>query len=164
MGKYYLDKFLAKRFNQGGNILKIALKRSIFIYGCICALLLLLLQGLDYHWLVKSLSTEFYTLFIALIFSAIGIWAGLQITALKRNEGEEVPPAVKESKRDELNISQREMEVLQLMAAGLSNQEIADTLFISQHTVKSHGSNLFSKLNVKRRTQAVQKARYLHLI
>lgn len=140
------------------------MKRSIFIYGVLCALLLLLLQGLDYHWLVKSLSTEFYTLLIALIFTAIGIWAGLQITSLKRNEKRGIPASAPDNMREELNISQREMEVLQLMAAGMSNQEIADSLFISQHTVKSHSSNLYSKLNVKRRTQAVQKARNLQLI
>lgn len=69
-----------------------------------------------------------------------------------------------EKEKQKLGLSSREMEVLQLMAQGLSNQEIADKLFLSVPTVKTHSSNLFFKLDVKRRTQAIEKARQLKII
>lgn len=105
-----------------------------------------------------------YSGIIALLFTAIGLWGGLQITALKRKEVPLPEDKIYGSEAVDLNISAREMEVLQLMARGLSNQEIADSLFISQHTVKSHSTNLYSKLNVRRRTQAVMEARRLQLL
>jgi ATP/maltotriose-dependent transcriptional regulator MalT len=100
---------------------------------------------------------------IAVLFSALGVWAGLKLT---RKKTFIISPdfVLDESKLEKLGISKREHEVLQLMANGLSNQEIADKLFVSLNTIKTHSSNLFLKLEVNRRTQAVQRGKELRLI
>ena len=116
--------------------------------------------------LVRDLSIEFYISFTALMFTAIGVWAGLKLTQRRklvvavRNDAF----VLNESNLETLGISKREHEVLTLMAQGLTNQQIADRLFVSLNTVKTHLSNLFLKLEVSRRTQAVQKAKELQLI
>ena len=100
---------------------------------------------------------------VALFFTALGIWAGLKLTQKKVViVGPEF--ILDEAEFQRLGISKREHEVLELMAQGLSNQEIADKLFVSLNTIKTHSSNLFMKLEVSRRTQAVQKAKQLRLI
>jgi len=97
------------------------------------------------------------------MFTALGIWAGLRLTQKKViMVGAEYIFNGTELQR--LGISKREHEVLELMAKGLSNQEIADKLFVSLNTIKTHTSNLFLKLEVSRRTQAIQKAKELRLI
>lgn len=139
--------------------------------------LLIALQVLKYKLLLVNHSYELYILGIALIFTGLGIWLALKLTkptveirtmvvektVLVKELSEEALQKI-EKQIQQLGISSREMEVLQLMANGLSNQEIADRLFVSLHTIKTHSSNLFEKLDVKRRTQAVEKARQLHLI
>lgn len=120
------------------------------------------LKAIEYRFLIKDIGTEIYIGIIALVFTGLGLWVGQQII----NRKEQLTSSKKG--RDEviqsLDISEREMDVLVLMADGLSNQEIADKLFISIHTVKTHSSNLFSKLHAKRRTQAIQKAKEIGLI
>lgn len=129
------------------------------------AVLLFLLKMLEYRFFVRDLSLEFYVGTVALVFVLLGIWAGAKIignrktTVVVQREFH-----FNEDGLRKLEISQRELEVLQLMAGGLSNQEIADKLFISLSTVKTHAANLFSKLDTKRRTQAIQKAKELSLI
>ena len=139
--------------------------------------LLIALQVLKYKLLLVNHSYELYILGIALIFTGLGIWLALKLTkptveirtmvveksVLVKELSEEALQKI-EKQIQQLGISSREMEVLQLMANGLSNQEIADRLFVSLHTIKTHSSNLFEKLDVKRRTQAIEKARQLHLI
>jgi two-component system, NarL family, response regulator LiaR len=138
-------------------------KKTILIYGLAMAILIFALKYLEYRLVVRDLSTEFYVGIIAVFFTGLGVWAGLRLTSRKViligpefvfNEGE----------LHRLGISKREHEVLELMAKGLSNQEIADKLFVSLNTIKTHTSNLFLKLEVSRRTQAVQKAKELRLI
>lgn len=144
----------------------VTMKKTILLYGLALAALTALLRLLEYHYFVRDLSLEFYLGVIALIFTAVGVWAGLRLTGKKRLIVS-VPSqdfAVNESNLRQLGISKRECEVLALMARGLTNQEIADRMFVSPNTVKSHLSNLFVKLNVQRRVQAIQKARDLNLI
>jgi two-component system, NarL family, response regulator LiaR len=114
---------------------------------------------------VRDLSLEFYLAIVAILFMAIGVWAGLKITG-KKNTTARLNDTftVNEDQLRQMGISKREYEVLELMARGMSNQEIADTLFVSLNTVKTHTSNLFLKLDVKRRTQAIQQAKALGLI
>lgn len=142
------------------------MKRTIIIYGSILALSVFLLKTLEYKFLVRDLSIEVYIGIIGILFTVLGIWVGGKITTRKKVF---LPaPAgdfkLNEQVLTETGISKREYEVLELMASGLSNQEIADKLFVSLNTVKTHSANLFVKLEVRRRTQAIRKAKELQLI
>jgi DNA-binding CsgD family transcriptional regulator len=142
------------------------MKRTIFIYAVALAGLIFLLKQLEYRFFIKDFSFEFYAGVIALMFTILGVWVGLRLTRRKtivvdRNAQEF---KVNEDLMRKIGISTREYEVLQLIALGHSNQEIADKLFISLNTVKTHSANLFLKLEVKRRTQAIQKAKEMALI
>jgi DNA-binding CsgD family transcriptional regulator len=130
------------------------------------ALLIFLLKFIEYRFLVRDLSLEFYLGLVAVLFTVMGIWAGVRITGKKTIiiTRPAVDFRLDEEKLKLLGITKREYEVLELMATGLSNQEMADKLFVSLNTIKTHLSNLFIKLDVKRRTQAIQKAKELGLI
>jgi len=149
--------------------------KLIIIYGSSLALLLLILKWLEYRFVVVSHSFEIYIGGIALIFMGLGIWLALKLAKPKVetlivevekevfvNSGPDF--VFNELELEKLGISKRELEVLQLMSAGLSNNEIAEKLFVSLNTVKTHSSKLFEKLDVKRRTQAIEKAKRLNLI
>jgi two-component system, NarL family, response regulator LiaR len=137
--------------------------RTIIIYGLALAALIAVMRYIEYKFFTKTLSVEFYVGIVAMFFTALGIWAGLKLTQKKvQIIGPEF--ILNEVELTRLDISKRELEVLELMASGLSNQEIADKLFLSLNTIKTHSSNLFLKLEVNRRTQAVQKARQLRII
>ncbi len=137
------------------------MKKTVFIYGILLAALVIFLQILEYRFFIRELSVETYVGIIAIFFTSLGIWLGLKLinkkseTQLQKSESF----VINSEKLKSHGVSDRELEVLQLMAQGLSNQEIANKLFVSLHTIKTHSSNLYSKLNVKRRTQAIQKAR-----
>jgi len=139
------------------------MKRIVLLYGLALAVLVFLLKYLEYRLIVHDLSIEFYIGLVALFFTGLGIWAGLKLT---RKQIVIVGPdfLLNEAELNRLGISRREHDVLELMAKGLSNKEIADKLFVSLNTVKTHSSNLFLKLEVSRRTQAVQRAKELRLI
>lgn len=140
------------------------MKRTILLYSLALALLLFLLQWLQFGYIVRDLSLEFYLGVVALVFTSVGIWAGLKLTRPKTKVVVQGNFTFNEEEYNRLGISKRELEVLELMAQGLSNQEIADKLFLSLNTIKTHSANLFIKLDAKRRTQAVQKAKELGLI
>ncbi|MFK7810225.1 MAG: response regulator transcription factor [Saprospiraceae bacterium] len=143
------------------------MKKIIFLYGCSLALLFLVLKYIDYHLFLRNLSVETYLGIIACIFTVVGIWMGLRLTSPKviiQEKTKETVFKLNEENLKTVGISGREHDVLKLMAKGYSNQEIADQLFISLNTVKTHASKLFSKLDVKRRTQAVQRGKELGLI
>jgi len=139
------------------------MKKTILFYGLTLAALVALLKFIEYRFLIRDLSLEFYIGMVALLFTGLGIWAGLKIT---RRKTVLVNPnfALNDTEINRLGVSPRELEVLELISKGLSNQEIADQLFVSVNTVKTHTSNLFMKMDVKRRTQAIQKAKELQLI
>lgn len=147
--------------------------KSILTYGISLAFLLLLLKYLELRFLLFNHSIEIYIGFIAIIFTALGIWLALKLSKPKiktvviekevyLNSNEAF--VQNKSLISKLQISNRELEILTLLAQGNSNQEIADQLYVSVSTVKSHVQNLYDKLEVKRRTQAIEKARRQHLI
>lgn len=139
------------------------MNRTVIIYGFALAALVFALKYMEYSVIVRDLSIEFYVGIVAIFFTTFGVWAGLKLT---RKQVVRVGPEfiLNEAALQRLGISKREHEVLELMAKGLSNQEIADNLFVSLNTIKTHSSNLFIKLQVGRRTQAVQKGKELGLI
>jgi len=145
--------------------------KSIIIYSISLALLLFLLKWLELRFIIFDHSFEIYIGFTAVIFTGLGIWLALKLSKPKTvvvekevyvNNNRDFVLNEKEVQR--LDLSKRELEVLQLMAQGLSNQEIAERLFVSLSTIKTHSTNLFEKLDVKRRTQAIEKAKRLSLI
>ncbi|MEE4331065.1 MAG: response regulator transcription factor [Wenzhouxiangella sp.] len=136
--------------------------RPILIYGIALALLALLLSSIRYYYFVRELSTELFILLLALLFTGLGLWAG---RFLSRSGSRAIAgDTVNRSAVEALGLTARELEVLDLLAEGCSNQEIAARLFVSINTVKSHVSSLLGKLDVRRRTQAVRKAQSLGLI
>jgi len=137
--------------------------RTVLLYGASLAALVAILKYIEYRFLIRDVSMEIYVGLIAVMFTALGIWAGPRLT--KRRVVFVDPNFVlNEEELERRGISKREQEVLELMAKGLSNREIADKLFVSVNTVKTHLSNLFLKLEVARRTQAIQRAKELRLI
>lgn len=147
--------------------------RETILYGIGLAFLLLLLRFLELRFVLIDHSLEIYIGAIALVFTALGIWLARKLSRPKVETvvvEREVPVIRNETfvrdnaKVEQLGLSKRELEILGLMAEGLSNDEIADRLSVSLSTVKSHNQNLFDKLEVKRRTQAVDMARRLSLI
>lgn len=129
-------------------------------------LLFFLLQWMEYKFMVRDLSTELLIGILAIVFLILGVTLGIGFrgkkTVLKTPSS--FSPTEKAAVLAHYNISDREYEVLELMAKGCSNQEIGTQLFISVSTVKSHSSKLYEKLDVSRRTQAVQKARELQIL
>jgi DNA-binding CsgD family transcriptional regulator len=143
----------------------------ILIYGLSGGILILALRMLEFRFLIVEHSVEIYSGLIAALFAGLGIWLGLKLT--KKKEVlivKEVPvPAtasfsLNEQRLKDLGITKRELEILELIAQGMSNREIADKLFVSENTVKTHSSRLFDKLSARRRTQAVQIAKEIGLI
>lgn len=146
------------------------MNRTVWLFGISAGVLIAVLKFIDYRFLVIEHSIEIYGALIAALFAAVGIWFGLKLTREKVVvERVEIPvPAgpfvFNQAKADELTLTPREIEVLGLMAEGLSNKEMAGRLFVSENTVKTHCSRVFDKLGVKRRTQAVQTGKQLRLI
>lgn len=147
------------------------MRRQILAYGLVAGILVALLRAIEYRWLVLDYSLEIYGGLVAAIFSALGIWLGLRLTR-KEIVVREVPvpaPATSTFVRDEaqvaaLGLTPRELEILERMADGLSNREIAEWASVSENTVKTHASRVLDKLGAARRTQAVQRAKALRLI
>lgn len=151
------------------------MKKTVLLYGLLGGVLITLLKLVEYRYLVLEHSLELYGGIVALVFAVVGIWLGQKLTR-ERVVTREVPvrvevpvlrtePFVRDAARVEaLGLTPRELDILDAMAAGLSNKEIAERLFVSENTVKTHAARLFSKLSAKRRTQAVQLAKEAGLI
>ena len=139
------------------------MKKTILLYGLSLTALVVLLKVFEYQYFMKDLAVEFYVGVVALLFTGLGTWVGLRLTR-KKMVIASPDFSLDEHALGRLGISKREHEVLELMSQGLSNQEIADKLFVSINTIKTHSSNLFLKLEASRRTQAIQKAKELRLI
>jgi len=145
------------------------MKKHILIYGLCGGVLIVILKLVEYRFLVIQHSIEIYGGLIALLFAVLGVWLGLKLTKNKETVIIREVPApqvftVNETRLRELGITRRELEILELIANGLSNREIAEKLFVSENTVKTHSSRLFDKLSARRRTQAVQLGKELGLI
>jgi ATP/maltotriose-dependent transcriptional regulator MalT len=157
------------------------MKRHVLIFGLVGGLLIATLQYTEYRFVVIEHSVELYGMLVASLFSAFGIWLGLRITRGRETVRETVvvrevavpvtaardavePFAPNSAKQQSLGITARELEILTLVARGLSNREIATQLFVSENTVKTHCSRAFDKLGAARRTQAVQRGKELGLL
>jgi len=147
--------------------------RHVIWYGIALAALLFLLKWLELRFIIADHAFEAYAGAIALIFTALGIWLALKLAKPKVQTvvverqvyvDNTSDFTINQNELDRLNLSKRELEVLQLMAEGLSNQEISVRLFVSLNTVKTHSSKVFEKMEVKRRTQAVEMAKRLCII
>jgi NarL family two-component system response regulator LiaR len=145
--------------------------RDIVLYGLCGGVLIAVLKLTEYRFLVVEHSVEIYGALVAALFAGLGIWLGQTLTKKKpaliiKEVPVQVagPFVVDETRVREFGITPRELEILGLIATGLSNREIADRLFVSENTVKTHSSRLFEKLGAKRRTQAVQIGKTVRLI
>jgi DNA-binding CsgD family transcriptional regulator len=145
--------------------------KRVLIYGAIGGVLIALLRYVEYQYLIRAYTGEVYGGIIAVLFTALGIYFGLRVRRHKEvvvvkevlvDKSE--PFSLNAGKLKELGITQREHEILVLIAEGLSNREIGERLFVSENTVKTHSSRLFEKLGVNRRVQAVSKGREMGLI
>jgi two-component system, NarL family, response regulator LiaR len=149
-------------------------RRHVLVFGLAAGALIAILQAVEYRYLVLERSVEIYGAIVAVLFAAAGIWLGRRLTRPReRIVIQEVtvparlpsePFRADQRALDELGMTPRELEILQLIAEGLSNKEIAERSFISENTVKTHSSRVFEKLGVNRRVQAVQRGRELRLI
>ncbi len=155
------------------------MKKTILLYGLLGGVLIAALKMVEYRYLVLEHSLELYGGIVALLFSVVGIWLGQKLTRPReRLVVREVPVRVEvrvpvptggsfvrnEERVRDLGITPRELEILEALAAGLSNKEIADRLFVSENTVKTHAARVFAKLSARRRTQAVQLAKEAGII
>lgn len=147
------------------------MRKHVLLYGLLGGALIAGLRLIEYRWLVVDYSLEIYGGLVAAVFASVGIWLGLRLT--RRTETvvvrEVMVAAPADFVRDQtrlesLGITPRELEVLELIAQGLSNREIAERVSLSENTVKTHSSRLFDKLGARRRTQAVQLGKELRLI
>jgi len=160
------------------------IKRHVLIFGLVGGLLIAILQYTQYRFVVIEHSIELYGALVAVLFATFGIWLGLRSTRRREIIRETVvvrevlvpaeaptpfvpssiPFAPDTARQQTLGITARELEILTLIARGLSNREIATQLFVSENTVKTHCSRAFDKLGAARRTQAVQRGKELGLL
>jgi len=147
--------------------------KQVILYGIALAGLLVLLKWLEFKLIIVDHAFELYVGAIAIFFTTLGIWLALKLTkpkvetvVIEKSVYKGAMPDFKINLEEvsKLNLSSRELEVLQLMALGLSNQEISERLFVSLNTIKTHSSKIFEKMEVKRRTQAVEMAQRLGII
>ena len=153
------------------------MKKTVVLFGLLGGVLIAGLKLVEYRYLVVEHSIEIYGGIVALLFATLGIWLGLKLTRTKeRVVVREIPVPVEvrvrasepfvvnSARQEQLGITPRELEILAAIAQGLSTREIAEKLFVSENTVKTHSSRLFDKLDANRRTQAVQIGRDAGLI
>ena len=158
------------------------MKRHVLIFGLVGGLLIAILQYTEYRFVVIEHSVELYGALVAILFASFGIWLGLRIMCSRETSSREIiretvvvkevpvpaevpaPFAPNTTGQQRLGITARELEILTLIARGLSNREIATQLFVSENTVKTHCARTFDKLGAARRTQAVQRGKELGLL
>jgi DNA-binding NarL/FixJ family response regulator len=143
--------------------------REIALLGVCGGVLIVVLRLAEYHFLVLRHSVEIYGAIVAAVFAGLGIWLGGSITKKKpnvvvREVRVDGPFVLDEDRVRELQLTPRELEILGLIAEGLSNKEIAERAFVSENTVKTHASRVFDKLGARRRTEAVQIGKSWRLI
>jgi len=155
----------------------VIMKRHVLIFGLVGGLLIAILQYTEYRFIVIEHSVELYGALVAILFATFGIWLGLRITRRRQTVVKEVLGRASDSgsepaspfspnavQQQSLGITDRELEILTLIARGHSNREIATQLFVSENTVKTHCSRTFDKLGAARRTQAVRRGKELGLL
>ena len=146
-------------------------KKAVLIYGAAGAVLIVALRLTEYRFLVLEHSVEIYGGIVASLFATLGIWLGVTLTKRPHGQLSDQPQprpdelfTVNAEQLQSLAITPRELEILRLIAEGMSTREMAQALFVSENTIKTHSSRLFSKLGVNRRTKAVQVGKTLKLI
>jgi DNA-binding CsgD family transcriptional regulator len=149
----------------------LAKNKHTILYAVALALLLFLLKWLELKLIIVDNAYEIYMGAMAIFFTVLGIWLALKLTKPKTvvvekqvyvNNGPEF--IINQTEVEKLGLSKRELDVLQLMAEGLSNKEISERLFVSLNTIKTHSAKVFEKMEVKRRTQAVEMGKRLSII
>ena len=149
------------------------MRKQVLIFGLVGGVLVTLLQWTEFHFVVLEHSIAIYGVLIATLFAGAGIWLGTRLLAPRERivQVEIAVPAAPtpsvaadDTARECLGITRRELEILTLVARGLSNREIGETLFVSENTVKTHCSRAFDKLGARRRTEAVQRGKELGLL
>ena len=149
------------------------MRKQVLIFGLVGGVLITLLQWTEFHFVVLEHSVAIYGVLIAILFASAGIWLGTRLFAPRERivEVEIAAPTAPtptfvadDTARERLGITRRELEILELVARGLSNREIGETLFVSENTVKTHCSRSFDKLGARRRTEAVQRSKELGLL
>ncbi len=146
------------------------MRKQVLIFGLVGGVLVTLLQWTEFRFVVLEHSVAIYGVLIAILFAGAGIWLGTRVLAPRERIIEvEIPApapnlAADDTARERLGITRRELEILELVARGLSNREIGATLFVSENTVKTHCSHAFDKLGARRRTEAVQRSKELGLL
>ena len=155
------------------------MRKQVLIFGLVGGVLVTLLQWTEFHFVVLEHSVAIYGVLIAILFAGAGIWLGTRLLAPRERIRERIvdriveisvpsaptpSSAADDAVRERLGITPRELEVLELVARGLSNREIGETLFVSENTVKTHCSRAFDKLGARRRTEAVQRSKELGLL
>lgn len=147
--------------------------RHILRYGLFMAVLVFILKWLQWKFLIVDNATDIYVGLIALFFTLLGIWIATQLAKPRQEkvivEKEIFIPqpedfTINETVLEKLNLTKREYEILELLVKGHSNAEIAEILFLSLSTIKTHVSNLYDKLNVKRRAQAIARSKKLRIV
>ena len=154
--------------------LKFGMRKHVLLYGLVAGVLIATLRFIEYRWLVVEHAVEIYSALVAALFAALGIGLGMRLTQRTRPTERVVVREVllaatvdfvrDETKLASLAITPRELQILELIATGLSNKEIAARVFVSESTVKTHSSRVFDKLGARRRTQAVQMAKAARII
>ena len=139
------------------------MKKTILVFSALILALLVLFQLSSYSLASGDMRTEIVISAVAIVFFIIGVV--IRRKSLKKSHSiQQGPGEIDRDKIEELGLSQREYEVLTKISEGLSNREIAERLFVSENTIKTHVSNLYIKLDARRRTQAVQKAKALNIL
>lgn len=149
----------------------LSIVRPVLVFGVLGGLLMMGLKAIEYHYLVMQYPVEIFGTMVAAVFVTLGVWLGFTITkkpetvVVKEFVGE--PPAQfrrNDSAVERVGLTPRELQVLELIAAGLSNKEISERIHLSENTIKTHLSRVFEKLGARRRTQAVQAAKELGIL
>lgn len=135
--------------------------KYVLFMGLLLACAIALIKTFEYYYFSYKIKTDVFIGVVAVLFLLIGVYLGFK--AGKKNNYTQ-QPAEPVKLPMEMELSPREIEVLKLIAAGFSNQEIADKLYLSLNTIKTHTNNIYSKLGVNRRTQAIETARNLNLV
>lgn len=156
-----------------GFLSRISDYKDVILYSLSLAILLFILRWLEIRFIIIDHALEIYVGAIALIFTGLGIWLSFKLVN-RKPETRIVEKTVylendtnlmlNQEEIEKTGLSKRELEVLHLMAEGLSNEEVAERLYVSLNTIKTHTSRVFEKLDVKRRTQAIEKAKRLRVI
>jgi NarL family two-component system response regulator LiaR len=151
------------------------MRKQVLIFGLVGGVLVTLLQWTEFHFVVLEHSVAIYGAQIAILFAGVGIWLGTRLLGPRERIVDRIVEiavpaapapnfAAADTVRERLGITRRELEILELVARGLSNREIGETLFVSENTVKTHCSRAFDKLGARRRTEAVQRSKELGLL